>query len=1455
LQETAQKIPRWLRLARCVYLGLSVLSGLSYAAAPSLVQNLGSATVNGSATSATINFTLSGLTTTPTESIGGIDFTSSALSCNAGNTTCSATITFAPQFAGLRQDALILKDGSGNLVAAAFLYGIGTGPALAAFPATISTLAGNGSLGYVNGAAAAASFRNPQGLAVDLRGDIYVADSLNQVIRKIAAGTQIVSTFAGTGASGYSGDGGPALAATLNSPTGVAVDAAGNLFIADQGNYLVRRVDAVSGIITTVAGGGGSVANGVPATAAALSGPNDVAVDTAANLYIADSYHNLVRMVTVATGLINTIAGGGIATGNDGLGDGGLATAAQLSNPTGLTLDGSGNLFIADTGHRMIRRVDAVSGIITVVAGNGSDGTLGDGGFAIDAQLGSPTGVRADAAGNLYLADFAEHTIRFVSAESGIISSLAGNGAAAYTGDGGIATSASLNSPTDVAVTTAGNLLIADYGNNVVRSLFFQPPTLTFPATHVNLTSALVAVTMTNSGNSNLNFSSLASSSVFTQEPSGGTDCAAASSLPPGASCLVGIAFAPTAVGAATGTLTAATNRGNQSASSFTVNLAGTGLSGTPAASLTPASLTFASQVVGTTSAQQVVTLTNTGTATLSAINASVGGLNTLDFPVTTTCASTLAAAATCTIVVSFRPTLSGTRTATLSLFDSAAHSPQLATFTGTATGGALPVLTPAGVQFGAQQLFVAAPAQTATLTNAGSATLSVYGISLSGPNGADFSILSTTCASTLAASAACNLILGFIPSALGARIATVTVSDSAGNSPQLIALAGTGGSAPVPSLSATTIQFGFQATDEAAPPELVALTNLGASSLAIAAISIYGVDAGDYSINSSTCGSSLAPNASCSVAIGFLPAQAGLRVANLLFSYSAIGAQAVALSGGLKHAYPVVWRPSSGVWLLLKNFNQLTPTVQQWGLPGDIPVPGDYDGDGQMDYAVWRPSNGTWYILLSGSPGYPLVQQWGLPGDIPVPGDYDGDGKTDFAVWRPATGTWYILPSGNPGSPLVRQWGLPGDIPVPGDYDGDGKTDFAVWRAGIGTWFVLPSGNPEPPLVQQWGLPGDIPVPADYDGDGKTDFAVWRAGSGTWIVLPSGNPGSPLVQQWGLPGDIPVPADYDGDGKADCAVWRPVANTWYILPSGSPGVSVVQPWGVTGDTPLNRAPTVPPLAGLQQAHQAVWQPSNGVWSILLNPSTGSEVVQQWGLPGDIPVPGDYDGDGTIDFAVWRPSNGTWFILSSSSPGSFVSQQWGQPGDIPVPGDYDGDGKMDYAVWHPSTGTWYILPSSSPGSLWSQQWGLPGDIPVPGDYDRDGKMDYAVWRPSNGTWYILPSSSPGSVWSQQWGVPGDIPVAADYDGDRKLDYAVWRPSNGTWYILPSGSPGSVWTQQWGVPGDIPVAADYDGDSKLDYAVWRPSNSTWYILPSGNPGVVITQPWGLSGDVPLNTAPD
>jgi sugar lactone lactonase YvrE len=331
----------------------------------------------------------------------------------------------------------------------------------------ISTVAGNGTRGFSGdgGPATSASLAGPDGVAVDNAGNLYIADLANYRIRRVSP-AGMISTVAGNGAKGFSGDGGPATSASLAGPEGVAVDAAGNLYIADPSNYCVRKVSP-SGIITAVAGNGvsGFSGDGGPATSAALAYPMGVAVDAAGDLYIADASNNRVRQVS-PSGTISTVAGNGAYKF---AGDGGPATSASLYFPSAVAVDTAGSLLIADHANNRIRKVSP-PGTITTVAGNGAVGFSGDGGPATSASLSYPAGMAVDASGNLYIADAGNNRIRRVSPD-GIISTVAGNGVAGFSGDGGPATGASLNSPMGVAVDSAGSLYLADYMNNRVRKV------------------------------------------------------------------------------------------------------------------------------------------------------------------------------------------------------------------------------------------------------------------------------------------------------------------------------------------------------------------------------------------------------------------------------------------------------------------------------------------------------------------------------------------------------------------------------------------------------------------------------------------------------------------------------------------------------------------------------------------------------------------------------------------------------------------------------------------------------------------------------------------------------------------------------------------------------------------------------------------------------------------------
>jgi sugar lactone lactonase YvrE len=337
----------------------------------------------------------------------------------------------------------------------------------------ITTVAGNGSFGYAGdgGAATTASLNYPCGVAVDAGGNVYIADFYNSRIRKLSA-NGIITTVAGNGNFGFSGDGGPALNADLYAPKGVTVDASGNVFIADLGNNRIREV-STNGIITTVAGNGtaGYSGDGGRATAAELNYPTDVAVDASGNFYIEDAFNGRIRKVNT-NGIISTVAG----NGNFGFsGDGGPATSAALANPQGgVAVDASGNLFIGDTYDEHIRKV-STNGIITSVLGDGEGGYSGDGGPATNATLDSPTGLAMDTAGNLFIVDTSNERVRKVDT-NGIITTVAGNGGSgfigSFSGDEGPATNAALNDPSGgVAVDGFGNVFIADTSNSRIRKV------------------------------------------------------------------------------------------------------------------------------------------------------------------------------------------------------------------------------------------------------------------------------------------------------------------------------------------------------------------------------------------------------------------------------------------------------------------------------------------------------------------------------------------------------------------------------------------------------------------------------------------------------------------------------------------------------------------------------------------------------------------------------------------------------------------------------------------------------------------------------------------------------------------------------------------------------------------------------------------------------------------------
>jgi sugar lactone lactonase YvrE len=491
-----------------------------------------------------------------TQGIANLDFTfvaggscASGISYSAGQ-QCTVSVLFTPKYPGRRSGAVVVESSGGAVLGVTFLTGTATGSLSVLIPGRIDTVAGDADWVYKAGddgiAATQAPIFLPTGVVADAAGNIYISDSSNNRIRRVDATTGLISTMAGTGTPGYSGDGGLATEAMISNPAGIIIDGAGNLYFADSGNHAIRRIDAVSGWITTVAGvptEQGYSGDGLAATSAKLTLPEGLAFDTAQNLYIADSGNNAIREVDATTGSISTFAGTGIA---GFYGDGSAATAARLNSPRSVTVGGDGALYIADMGNNAVRKVGA-GGVISTVAGNATLGFSGDGGAATEAQLYAPASVVFDPAGNMYIADSGNNRVRKVYASTQSILTIAGTDSEQFTGDAGPASLASLYGPYALFMEQTGNLYIVDMFHNRVRRISADAIALQFATMRVSKVSAIQTEGLENDGNANMTLA--APTLVNGALDPATTNCTTGAVVPSDTFCDLGVEFAPTVIG------------------------------------------------------------------------------------------------------------------------------------------------------------------------------------------------------------------------------------------------------------------------------------------------------------------------------------------------------------------------------------------------------------------------------------------------------------------------------------------------------------------------------------------------------------------------------------------------------------------------------------------------------------------------------------------------------------------------------------------------------------------------------------------------------------------------------------------------------------------------------------------------------------------------------------------
>ena len=804
-------------------------------------------------------------------------------------------------------------------------------------PGNISTIAGKGQYGWCNddGGAALSACLGPIGIAYDSSGNFYIGDADSDRVRKVTKSTGLISTidgwgpnggtepyysdpvglsgvsggtpslyyptgvyadptstkvyvggyqgeavyewdsaknaitgFAGSGYAGFAGDGSPASSAStyLNYPLGIGKDSAGNIYIADSSNCAIREVEVSSGDITTVVGGSPGALKGCGyvnsgGVNSQLYGPQGVAFDSADNMYIADYYNCAIRKLTKSSGLVSTIAGVGPPTATCGsTGDGGLAVNAQIYYPLSIALDGAGNLYFSEqngTNTCRVREIVAQTGIIQTVAGDGACGYSGDG-LATGNSIYQPY-VTADPNGNLFLSDYYNQLLRWVTPAGQMLTFAGTYNTASFTGDGGPALKATFYYPTGIARDSQGNTYVADEYNFRVRQITafagygLSTANLIFETQPAGTTSDFQPVAVSAIGPTTI--SAIAVTAGFSE-----IDDCVGQSLTTNQTCEIDVYFAPTAAGKVNGTLTITSN------AFLAANPNKIALSGTATGLALTGSLAFGVDLLKTPVAK-TVTLTNSGAAvTLSKIYLT----STTAFSITGgTCpvaGGPLAKGANCTIIVTFNPQTIGGFKSTLVVASNDAASPLMAQATGTGTAVKT---SAASVAFGSIS-YGTTLTKDLTITNIGTVSFTLA----TKVSGSGFEISSTgnTCTASLAAGANCTLPMEFAPTEVGAASGTLTLTTNGGSSP-VLPLTGTA----TTDVSATPNPLAFGTITHGTTKSLpITVTNVGTiSSLTVSATSIGGTNPAEFTVVTNGCSTGVAPTKTCTVTVKFAPAAA----------------------------------------------------------------------------------------------------------------------------------------------------------------------------------------------------------------------------------------------------------------------------------------------------------------------------------------------------------------------------------------------------------------------------------------------------------------------------------------------------------------------------------------------------------------------------------------------------